>query len=345
MYGPPGCGKTLIAKAIANETGAYFVKINGPEVMKSKQGETEAEIRAKFEEAKENAPAILFIGAVSCGHAGRQHEPVCGRLPPWSLTGVCAPCGTSDEIDCLAPNRKDSGTVMQRVTTQLLTCMNGFDDNEHVVVIGATNRPNSLDPALRCVRACVRVCVSFARVFVSSLCLVCPLCLVVCHASPHVHFYTHTRVRVMWMWMLMWMWMWMWLRVMWMGGHRRRGRFDEELVIPVPSESARVEILTILARKQKLAKDVNLEAIAHLTHGYVGADLSNLCMKAAINCIRRHAAGVLDLEEDDIPDNFLRTLEVTMDVRCLAVPTCTAATRLRARGVVAYHVVVSLDKA
>ena len=60
-------------------------------------------------------------------------------------------CPLSDEIDCLAPNRKDSGTNMQRVTTQLLTCMNGFDDDEHVVVIGATNRPNSLDPALRCV--------------------------------------------------------------------------------------------------------------------------------------------------------------------------------------------------
>ena len=69
MYGPPGCGKTLIAKAIANETGSYFVQINGPEVMKSKQGETEAEIRAKFDEAKENAPAILFIGVWSGGVA------------------------------------------------------------------------------------------------------------------------------------------------------------------------------------------------------------------------------------------------------------------------------------
>jgi len=186
MFGPPGCGKTLIAKAIANETGSHFVHIAGPEVMKSKQGETEAEIRSKFDEAKENAPAILFIGtcALACSALRRD-----GELTRWPRP--------SDEIDCLAPNRKDSGTNMQRVTTQLLTCMNGFDDDEHVVVIGATNRPNSLDPALR-----------------------------------------------------------------------RAGRFDQELIIPVPSENARKEILTILARKQKLAKDVDLEKLAHLTHGY-----------------------------------------------------------------------------
>ena len=62
MYGPPGCGKTLIARAIANETGAHFILINGPELMGSQQGETEANIRSKFEEAKENAPSIIFIG-------------------------------------------------------------------------------------------------------------------------------------------------------------------------------------------------------------------------------------------------------------------------------------------
>ena len=116
LYGPPGCGKTLIARAIANETGAYFILINGPEIMSKMAGESEGNLRHFFTEAEEHAPAIIFI----------------------------------DEIDSIAPNRdKTGGEVERRVVSQLLTLMDGIKSRSNVVVIAATNRPNTIDPALR----------------------------------------------------------------------------------------------------------------------------------------------------------------------------------------------------
>jgi len=116
LFGPPGTGKTLIARAVANETGAFFFLINGPEIMSKLAGESESNLRKAFETAEKNAPAIIFI----------------------------------DEIDAIAPKReKTNGEVERRIVSQLLTLMDGLKQRAHVVVMAATNRPNSIDPALR----------------------------------------------------------------------------------------------------------------------------------------------------------------------------------------------------
>ncbi|KAF9911470.1 AAA ATPase cdc48 [Lobosporangium transversale] len=116
IYGPPGTGKTLMARAVANETGAFFFLINGPEIMSKMAGESESNLRKAFEEAEKNSPAIIFI----------------------------------DEIDSIAPKReKTNGEVERRVVSQLLTLMDGLKARSNIVVMAATNRPNSIDPALR----------------------------------------------------------------------------------------------------------------------------------------------------------------------------------------------------
>jgi transitional endoplasmic reticulum ATPase len=116
LHGPPGTGKTLMAKAVANEIDAHFSNISGPEIMSKYYGESEEQLREVFEEAEENAPAIVFI----------------------------------DEIDSIAPKRGEtSGDVERRVVAQLLSLMDGLDDRGDVIVIGATNRVDALDPALR----------------------------------------------------------------------------------------------------------------------------------------------------------------------------------------------------
>lgn len=116
LHGPPGCGKTLLARAVANESEANFYSINGPEIMSKFYGESEERLRQIFKEAQENAPSIVFI----------------------------------DEIDAIAPKREEvTGEVEKRVVSQLLTLMDGLESRGQLVVIAATNRPNALDPALR----------------------------------------------------------------------------------------------------------------------------------------------------------------------------------------------------
>ncbi|KAG0440153.1 hypothetical protein HPB47_016385 [Ixodes persulcatus] len=116
LYGPPGTGKTLIARAVANETGAFFFLINGPEIMSKLAGESESNLRKAFEEAEKNSPSIIFI----------------------------------DELDAIAPKReKTHGEVERRIVSQLLTLMDGLKQRAHVIVMAATNRPNSIDAALR----------------------------------------------------------------------------------------------------------------------------------------------------------------------------------------------------
>ncbi len=208
LYGPPGTGKTLLAKAVANETDAYFIAINGPEIMSKFYGESEQRLREIFEEAQKNAPAIIFI----------------------------------DEIDAIAPKREEvTGEVEKRVVAQLLALMDGLEARGDVIVIGATNRPNALDPALR-----------------------------------------------------------------------RPGRFDREIEIGIPDKRGRLEILKVHTRSMPLAKDVDLEKLAEITHGYVGADLAALCREAAMKALRR-VLPLLDLEREEIPLEVLETIEVKME--------------------------------
>ncbi len=208
LYGPPGTGKTLIAKAIANETGAHFVTINGPEIMSKFYGESEARLREVFQEAEQNAPSIIFI----------------------------------DELDAIAPKRSEvTGEVERRVVSQLLTLMDGLKSRGQVIVIGATNRIEAIDPALR-----------------------------------------------------------------------RPGRFDREIRIGVPDRNGRKEILQIHTRRMPLDNDVNLDELADITHGFVGADLAALCREAAMNALRRFLPQI-DLERDVIPAEVLEKIKVSRE--------------------------------
>jgi len=210
LHGPPGCGKTLIAKVIANETDAYFLHLSGPEIMHKFYGESEAHLRSVFEEAKKNAPSILFL----------------------------------DELDAIAPKREELGgekQVERRVVATLLAEMDGLENRGELIVIGATNLPNILDPALR-----------------------------------------------------------------------RPGRFDREIVIPIPDKNGRREILTIHTRGMPLAEVVDLDRLAFLTHGFVGADLAALAREAAMYAIRRLMPKI-DFEREVIPQEALLALKVTMD--------------------------------
>ena len=206
LYGPPGTGKTLLAKAVANEADAAFFSINGPEIMSKYYGESEENLRRVFEQAKRNAPSIIFI----------------------------------DEIDAIAPKRDEvAGETERRVVAQLLTLMDGLEERGRVIVIGATNRPDALDPALR-----------------------------------------------------------------------RPGRFDREIEVRVPDKEGRKEILQIHTRNMPLADDVDLDKLAEMTHGFVGADLAALCREAAMNALRRYLPK-MDLDKGPDP-KLLEEMKVTM---------------------------------
>jgi transitional endoplasmic reticulum ATPase len=208
LHGPPGTGKTLVAKAVAHETNANFYTIGGPEIMSKFYGESEERLREIFKKAEENAPAIIFI----------------------------------DEIDSIAPKREEvSGEVERRVVAQLLSLMDGMSSRGKVVVIGATNRINAIDPALR-----------------------------------------------------------------------RPGRFDREIEIGVPDKEGRLEILQIHTRGMPLEKDVDLEIIANMSHGFVGADLQAVAKEAGIRALRK-VLPEIDLTTENIPSEILKKIVVTMD--------------------------------
>ena len=205
LHGPPGTGKTLLARAVANEADAEFFHIGGPEIMGRHYGESEERLREVFQQAEQKSPSIIFI----------------------------------DEIDSIAPKRSEvTGELERRVVAQLLTLMDGLEPRQNVVVIGATNRVNAIDEALR-----------------------------------------------------------------------RPGRFDREIVIGVPDQQGRREVLAIHTRGMPLAEDVDIDEFARVTYGFVGADLGALIREAAMETLRRSLTN-FDLNRGEIPAEILENLQV-----------------------------------
>ncbi|MEM2070199.1 MAG: CDC48 family AAA ATPase, partial [Archaeoglobaceae archaeon] len=268
LYGPPGTGKTLIAKAVANEIGASFFTINGPEIMSKFYGESEQRLREIFEEAKENAPSIIFI----------------------------------DEIDSIAPKREEvTGEVERRVVAQLLTLMDGLEARGQVIVIGATNRPDAVDPALRRPGRFDRE----IEIGVPDREGRKEILQIHTRSMPIEPDYGRNEV----------------LKAM--EEISKTGRFDKKLIEDLKKKIDKAkdenEIKNILSQDEELFKEVKLKLIdmmfdelAELTNGFVGADIAALAKEAAMHALReRMEKGEIDIEAEEIPAEVISKLVVT----------------------------------
>ncbi len=208
LHGPPGTGKTLLAKAVANESQANFVEYKSSELIGCLAGATEKNIQKLFDSAAENQPSIIFI----------------------------------DEIDSIAMRREDRGSneFLNIPSVELLKNMDGLKSRGRVIVIGATNRPEAIDPAFR-----------------------------------------------------------------------RPGRFDREMEIGVPDKKGRLDILKIHTRNMPLAKDVDMEELARITPGFVGADLSALSKEAAMAVLKRILPDINLKETTELSQDILKNLQIT----------------------------------
>ncbi len=270
LHGPPGTGKTLIAKAVANEVDAHFISISGPEIMSKYYGESEQRLREIFEEAKENAPSIIFI----------------------------------DEIDSIAPKREEvTGEVERRVVAQLLTLMDGLEARGQVIVIGATNRPDAVDPALRRPGRFDRE----IEIGVPDKEGRKEILQIHTRGMPIEPDYSRSEV----------------LRIL--EEFKSSERFDREkverIIEKVEKAGSEDEVISALKEDEEIFSEVKarlidemFDYIAELTNGFVGADLAALAKEAAMHALReRMEKGEIDIEAEEIPAEVLESLKVTMD--------------------------------
>ena len=272
LYGPPGTGKTLIAKAVANEIGASFFTINGPEIMSKYYGESEQRLREIFEEAKENAPSIIFF----------------------------------DEIDAIAPKREEvTGEVERRVVAQLLALMDGLEERGQVIVIGATNRIDAIDPALRRPGRFDREIeigvpdregrFEILQIHTRNMPIEPEYRIdFVLEALRNIYRqYTDKEV----------------LEAIQKTYDEVKTLEDKEKIKEVVRRNLPEEIVQDLEREIIKAM---LRELADQTHGFVGADIEALCKEAAMKALRRYIPQI-DMNSEEIPLELLESMKVTYD--------------------------------
>ncbi len=266
LYGPPGTGKTLIAKAVANEVDAHFIPVSGPEIMSKYYGESEQRLREIFEEAKENAPSIIFF----------------------------------DEIDAIAPKREEvTGEVERRVVAQLLALMDGLEARGDVIVIGATNRPDAIDPALRRPGRFDRE----IEIGVPDREGRKEILQIHTRGMPIEPDYNKNDVLKV-------------LRQM-----KEEGKNVDRFIEKVEKATSEEEIINALKEDENIFNEVRnrlidlmLEELADLTVGFVGADLAALAKEAAMHALRKRIeSGEIDVEAEEIPEEVLENLKVTKE--------------------------------